>query len=799
MTKSLQLASQTDGLIDVLQADIPAALRAKMDKIAHLPAGIPLPTDYMPYLDADTNEYKKTRLSNITTDGQAPQILPAPGQEAGSYFALSRPTTVELRGAEDTTALHTIAFDMTVRGNGRITKQDSTHTINLQSFSDAFDALQSGTSYILAAQFVLDEPPTNDGSVTFSLQSEGAVLLDIDARPFRKTLELKSGVMPDPVLLVGLVKVQDAGQAITAAVQTDLQEGLRLADHAKQGGCCFLAQALLPHNSTSLARVQFEADTGVRLTATSYQIGVLRNLVSELEQAQPGTSYITDNTLKLADGFTVHTAGTTTLNVTLKSIRLQNGSPGAGFVLTQEESQILSGHTVIAKATVQSEQPVQIFLAGWTQEAAPSSPPVIVTSTGTFIQQGWVELSRDYLPANTATSMQLSATTTRFVKNIAIWVVPQSLDTPPDFTVKDLSLSAASGFVGCTLNTHVPWGKDFTASYFGGEGANPIALLTAEQELTIPMKLNTVTPSSWCHLENEATGTLVFGDDFSGIAHVSANLWRESDEPGDVDVTLYAKSNNRLLPMSARKRTSAVRDKRENRTVSYAIPLKLPKGSTVSWALTVDSGAAQVGVKSYTADGDLPALPAFSVTFVRETLAPFSMPALPTVTNRMKLEVGALGYASFRYTINNQNDPMPIGQVSSATGKGITIDRSVNLVSGSEDHSEEGAILFHQTGTATFSGSVWVTPGESLNSPGRVDFWFAKRESDGRWTELPNSKTTIGLQPGLPASLHELTPFASAVEAGTKIGLFARSSGTDHAYIETTGTPMVTINVELDL
>jgi hypothetical protein len=187
-----------------------------------------------------------------TTGGTRSKLAPnaregSPGAEAGSYYALARPIDIELFGSETEDAKHAFWFDAVVREHGRIQRDWDKKSISLESFSDLYDKLALGTAFLVAAQFKI-ETPIADGTVTFGLQrqSDRTVLLDVDARPFSKTVTIKAGEPMVPVLLAGIVMVGDAGIDIQPIVQHNVQQGIKLLDHSHSGGCCILAQGCCP-------------------------------------------------------------------------------------------------------------------------------------------------------------------------------------------------------------------------------------------------------------------------------------------------------------------------------------------------------------------------------------------------------------------------------------------------------------------------------------------------------------------------------------------------------------------------
>lgn len=145
------------------------------------------------------------------------------------------------------------------------------------------------------------------------------------------------------------------------------------------------------------------------------------------------------------------------------------------------------------------------------------------------------------------------------------------------------------------------------------------------------------------------------------------------------------------------------------------------------------------------------------------------------------------GYQSLRYTINNTpptGNPMPVGKL----GKGkapVTIDHTVNQVSGSQVPQFDGAIKFSKDGEASISKSynVWNEQG----TDNTVTFWDVLIDVDGNETKIPESEKTFTIpkNTGAPGVVYSIPAYAIDVEAGQRIGGRATSNKPDGAYVQT--------------
>jgi hypothetical protein len=158
-----------------------------------------------------------------------------------------------------------------------------------------------------------------------------------------------------------------------------------------------------------------------------------------------------------------------------------------------------------------------------------------------------------------------------------------------------------------------------------------------------------------------------------------------------------------------------------------------------------------------------------------------------------------LGYASFRYTINDADMPMPVGKITKGTAN-IEIDQTVNQVVGSSNHAYEGAIKFNAEGQAKISTELLVWSEKDSSVVAQTNFWWAKVSQDGTtFTKIDDSELTVGVQGGTKA-INTMPTFTVKVDTGDRIALFARTDQTDGAYIESISpnAPMVSTTVTFD-
>ena len=176
--------------------------------------------------------------------------------------------------------------------------------------------------------------------------------------------------------------------------------------------------------------------------------------------------------------------------------------------------------------------------------------------------------------------------------------------------------------------------------------------------------------------------------------------------------------------------------------------------------------------------------------------------ARSAVTTGMPLGQSPLD--SLRYTLNRKMQPMPLGLVLNLQGTDISVERKMNLVSGSSFSAGEGAIRFHADGKVRISGGVNLYPGESLPVGTRSVaqfFWAELNGTDGSYLhDVTGSETPLTVTGGATNRFASLNEITLPVKAGMVIGLFAETrDGDDYGYImgeRDDPDPLIALQVE---
>lgn len=160
-----------------------------------------------------------------------------------------------------------------------------------------------------------------------------------------------------------------------------------------------------------------------------------------------------------------------------------------------------------------------------------------------------------------------------------------------------------------------------------------------------------------------------------------------------------------------------------------------------------------------------------------------------------ELSQGKQGYSSLRYTINGVDQPMPCGEL----GKGaadISLDTTVNQISGSAAQGGEGAIKFNTDGIANVQTQLLVWNEQGTENS--VQFYWATVDDKGDMTKIVGSERDFTVPAHSTGTLINMPKFPVAVEAGTRIALRSKGSKADCAFLECTSDskPMVKVKVD---
>lgn len=156
------------------------------------------------------------------------------------------------------------------------------------------------------------------------------------------------------------------------------------------------------------------------------------------------------------------------------------------------------------------------------------------------------------------------------------------------------------------------------------------------------------------------------------------------------------------------------------------------------------------------------------------------------------------GFAAYRYTCNNTDTKVPIGLIKGGDGK-IINDNAWADVGATDPNKVQGDLKFLVEGNVemSYTAKCYNEQG-SLN---QIEFWLAKVEQGGTFTEVPNSRiaTTIEANRNKPKMITSKN-FTFTVAANESYRMFMKSDKADGFYIqsETDGVPLFESIINFD-
>lgn len=157
------------------------------------------------------------------------------------------------------------------------------------------------------------------------------------------------------------------------------------------------------------------------------------------------------------------------------------------------------------------------------------------------------------------------------------------------------------------------------------------------------------------------------------------------------------------------------------------------------------------------------------------------------------------GYASLRYTLNDKAEglPMPVGEPRKGAAD-ISLDPSVNKVSGSSAKGGEGAVKFDSDGQASIRTKLNVWNEQATKTA--FKFWWSTVDKDGKLTKIPESELSGEVGGHTGGTIYYMPTLKIQVEAGDRIALSASADKADGAYLQcnSDNKPMVDVEIQFN-
>ncbi|MGL4250099.1 MAG: hypothetical protein ACRDCI_12035 [Plesiomonas shigelloides] len=172
--------------------------------------------------------------------------------------------------------------------------------------------------------------------------------------------------------------------------------------------------------------------------------------------------------------------------------------------------------------------------------------------------------------------------------------------------------------------------------------------------------------------------------------------------------------------------------------------------------------------------------------------------ALAFSEQHMTLYQDNQGYGALRYTINGNDQPMPIGVL----GKGeadVSIDSTLNTIAGTMAKGGEGGLEFKADGKVTITTALRLWNEKNVGAA--VMFWYELVENgQQRGTMIDASKGVFTVHVGAQATLFYMPTFSIGVTAGQRLILRVTGDGPDCAFLQSVSpsAPMLYTTVTFD-
>lgn len=172
--------------------------------------------------------------------------------------------------------------------------------------------------------------------------------------------------------------------------------------------------------------------------------------------------------------------------------------------------------------------------------------------------------------------------------------------------------------------------------------------------------------------------------------------------------------------------------------------------------------------------------------------------ALAFSEQHMTLYQDNQGYAALRYTINGNDQPMPIGELGNGAAD-VSIDNTLNTIAGTMAKGGEGGLSFKADGkvTVTTALRLWNEKSDSA----AVMFWYELVDvGQQRGTMIDASKGVFTVHVGAQASLFYMPTFSIGVTAGQRLILRVTGDGPDCAFLQSVSpsAPMLYTTITFD-
>lgn len=226
-------------------------------------------------------------------------------------------------------------------------------------------------------------------------------------------------------------------------------------------------------------------------------------------------------------------------------------------------------------------------------------------------------------------------------------------------------------------------------------------------------------------------------------------------------------------------------------------------------AFTVPNDAKQIAMIIYPNDTEIPTVlklkdfevdisPSFTKTIIQNS-SHITEEHLKYEKNMYKSTVYTpSGFQSYRYTVNNVDTKLPVGVIKSGDGK-IINDNSWSDAGSSDPNKTQGDFKFLTDGEVTIDYQARCF--NEQGSINQIQFWLAKVNDNGTFTEVPNSRyaSTIEASRKVPKLINS-DKFTFDVKANESYRFFGKSDKSDGFFVQSDldGVPLLEFIIDFN-
>ena len=341
-------------------------------------------------------------------------------------------------------------------------------------------ATSGTTDYLIAARVHMDGVAAEDGYVRLYLYNTKigpfdpqGYMMDINGHPMVVERQYKQGDSLSYLDVFGVVRVTAINEFSVHVSHDMTSSPVQISDpyYGKSG---ILIQALLPSESTSPARAQFELDAGLvinegrRYIGTNFvSTGFIRYAIDDVSAhpAIPAGTVVT-----LPDGFGLHAISPVFIGgQNGKIVANDDGTNPADYhihnIVSAEDTLLLRGKVIRQTTRLTNvNNAYNVALMKWMGKPDEFTQKIITgrNNDSPIFDQNWVKVDEQFIAENPTGGEHAEVkefTVPADANNIAMIIYPAVAETPSNLILTDFNTSVSTPFTGYAVNAPYPVGE----------------------------------------------------------------------------------------------------------------------------------------------------------------------------------------------------------------------------------------------------------------------------------------------------------------------------------------------------